>query len=351
MGKLITDEFIKNLTSQIEDRLPKNGKLIYLTLGGAHLFGLDTENSDVDIKGLFLPSTIDTKAQKPEHINLSTNKSNIKNTIDDIDIEVFSIYKYFDMLKVGDTNAYDLLFSMFQEKSILTQTTESNILKNHFKELLSSNSKAFLGYVVAQTKKYGVKGERYKVLTDTKLLLDNYVKENNIDIEKDNITDFIRHLSNQGWNYIKLIDRSIESKREGIGYYVEILNKEYENTCKFDYFLELIDKRLENYGERSKSASKGVDFKSLSHAYRIILEFEELLDTHFIQFPLQKADEILKVKKGNLEDFDNDYTKILNILDKKVVDIETKILECGLPDFIHPLTFNKLIVLLISNKN
>ena len=47
---------------------------------GAHLYGTDTKTSDLDYKGIFLPSVEEILLNKiPKCINLSTNKTNIKN--------------------------------------------------------------------------------------------------------------------------------------------------------------------------------------------------------------------------------------------------------------------------------
>jgi len=346
--KSITNEFVNDLINKINNKLPENGKIIYLTLGGAHLFGLDTPKSDYDIKGIFINSTFDTCVLKPSFLDFSTNTSKNKNTEDDIDIDVFSLHKYFHMVDTGDTNAYDLLFSMFQPNTILYETPESNIIKNHYRELLSTNSKGFLGYVVSQTKKYGVKGERYKSLQNVYDFTKKFVLDNNIDIHKDNISSIISPLLKSNISHTFLIDKTSIQRRVGGGLYLSVLNKEYGDTLKFDYFLKRLEIRLKDYGARSQSAANGIDFKSLSHAYRIILEFEELLKNHFITFPLEYASNILRVKKGNLVDFNNDYKEILLFLDNKVNKIEKLLLEAGLPDKVHPLVFNKIFIKILS---
>ena len=343
-----------NISKILEDansKLKNNGKIIYLSLGGSHLFGLNTEQSDIDIKGLFLPSTIDICASKPTYINLSTNKSMNKNSNIDIDIELFSIPKYFEMLKVGDTNAYDLLFSMFRQDTILYQTPEIVVFKNNYRELLSAESKSFLGYVLAQTKKYGVKGERYNALVQVINNINIFTNQNQLNSKKNNIKDFITFIKPLKLEYVS-IDTVADYKNTrsiGDGTYLNVLDKQYEDTIKFDYFQKLLEKRLEKYGARSKQASQGIDFKSLSHAYRIILEFEEILDTHFLKLPLNEKEKIMKVKKGDLSDFDNDYKNILSFLNDKVENIKERIEYSGLPDKINPLIFNKLFILLLSD--
>jgi hypothetical protein len=62
---------------------------------------------------------------------------------------------------------------------------------------------------------------------------------------------------------------------------------------------EFLDKLIsikKQYGDRAESSSKGIDYKSLSHAVRVILECEELIDTGHIKFPLEYAPFIKSIK-------------------------------------------------------
>ena len=68
------------------------------------------------------------------------------------------------------------------------------------------------------------------------------------------------------------------------------------------------------FGNRARASVDGVDWKSLSHAFRIINEVEELLDTNFIKFPLQQKEYIYSIKKGN-ESLESVMDKIDILLD------------------------------------
>lgn len=48
---------MKYILEQAHDHAP--GKLIYLALQGSRLYGTHNENSDYDLRGVFLPSLID----------------------------------------------------------------------------------------------------------------------------------------------------------------------------------------------------------------------------------------------------------------------------------------------------
>lgn len=335
---------VDKLIIEINEKIP-NGKLIYLTLGGSHLFGLNTENSDLDVKGIYLPDTINVTAFIPEDLNLSTNKTNYKNSKEDVDVELWSIHKFFKLIQTGDTNAYDLLFSMFAP-TVLIETAESRILKNNYTDLLSTNSKGFLGYVVAQTKRYGVKGERYDALKEAFKTLNIFLKNNSYSTQ-DHIGPFINYievnpLAYVNINYVHRLDNV------GGGRYIEILNKQYRDSISFSYLLSRLEERLNQYGERSKAAAEGIDFKSLSHAYRIILEFEELLEHQFITFPLRKKDSVMRIKQGDLSEFGT-YENLLNVLDVKVNFIENNL--NNMTSFVRDNVLNKLLVKIFACVN
>jgi len=331
---------IINIIKDTESYLSDTGKVIYLTKTGSHLFGLNNENSDIDIKGLYIPS-LNIKDQKPYFINLSTNKIS-SNKSSDIDIELFSIYKFFDLLKSGDTNALDLLFSIFSKNTILYETKEINILRKYYKELISSNSKGFLKYILSQTKKYGKKGDRFNSLRFIINELNLYVKENNININKDNIHNFILYISKKEIPYIKY--RYISDKDY---YYLSILEKEFGSTLKYSYLYERLNVLMSSYGNRSRISSTGIDYKSLTHAFRIVFEYEELITNHFITFPLKDKDFLMKIKNKDLSSFDNDYSLALKFLDNKITYLLNK-KDTVLYDSINPLIFNKILIYMIS---
>ena len=123
--------------------------------------------------------------------------------------------------------------------------------------------------------------------------------------------------------------------------YLQVLGKLYIKNMTID---ELISKTkyLENsFGNRSKKATKGVDWKALSHAVRVILEFKELVETEFIKFPLQYAEQIKEVKyksvEGNLED-------ILNYISKQIKEVEDLLYKSSLQNKPKRKELDKLLL-------
>ena len=123
------DEIIKQLKPLI------NGKLIYLSQYGSHLYGLNTENSDLDFRGVYVPTLEDIILKKDkDEINTEielweirdSNKENPTYHIEEpttlinswylrkvkVDVKIFSLQKFIQLCSKADTNALDLLFSI-----------------------------------------------------------------------------------------------------------------------------------------------------------------------------------------------------------------------------------------------
>ena len=81
-----------------------------------------------------------------------------------------------------------------------------------------------------------------------------------------------------------------------MGTFVEVLGKKFRSTITVEYFAQKIRDMEAQFGNRSRSSAKGVDWKALSHAVRVINEVEELLDDGFITFPLKNREYIKSIK-------------------------------------------------------
>jgi predicted nucleotidyltransferase len=80
---------------------------------GSHLYGTNTPLSDIDIKSVYIPSADDIVLQKVKgSISVKRNKLiGEKNFAGEIDEEIYSLQKFFQLVSEGQTVALDLLFS------------------------------------------------------------------------------------------------------------------------------------------------------------------------------------------------------------------------------------------------
>ena len=305
--------------------------VVYLTEYGSTLYGLDNENSDTDFKGIFIPSknSVLLKQDLP-HWSYSTGNDKSANSNEDLDLSLQSVYTFFDLLKEGETGVLDVLFSMFRKDTIVySDDNFVNTIKETYKEMLSRNLHSFVGYSVGQATKYGLKGSRYKELDKFLGLFEDlcYNSDNKLELT----FDWLKIVT-KDYKYINFV-RAPGPKGSGnfddIDY-IEILGKKFSGDIKFEYFLDKVTTMHKKSGNRTVKASEGTDWKALSHAVRVLLEVEELLDTHFITFPLKQAKFIKSVKYP--KDEVKTLESTLKFLDERLDVVKEKLENSTLPE-------------------
>ncbi len=267
-------------------------KTIFKSLFGSKIYGTSIPSSDDDFKGIFIPDGKDLILQRAPSTQ-SFNSNTIKNTKDDIDIEFFSLQKFFHLLTQGQTVAFDMLFTpqqFWQDSS-----AEWQYIQNFKERLLHKKIGAFVGYCKAQSERYSLRGSRIIALEQTinhlsKFKLNDFLEKaledmpssiHTLIVEQDNINSAFL-------NNIKFLD---------------VCGKKVGSTSSVKYAIDIYRKTLYEYGERARQAAenKGIDLKAQYHAVRIAREAEELLVTDFITFPRPEAPLLLDIRNGVLK--------------------------------------------------
>lgn len=263
---------------------------------GSHLYGTNTENSDLDLKGIYLPSKEAILLGKiKEVVEIKRPKApGEKNNKDDIDIVYYSLDRFLGLVAEGQTVALDMLFA--NESDITFQTEEGkalfDLLKLAIPYLISKKTNAFVGYAMRQAAKYGIKGSR--VATVRKVV--EYLKTlpQDIRLKDAQLEVLIIDLEHA------TIDYKMDSNNEIC--YLNVCDRKFPMTAKVGLALKTYEKILEQYGQRALKAesNQGVDWKALHHAVRVNNQAIELLKTGKITFPRPEADLLLKIKKGEI---------------------------------------------------
>ena len=132
-------------------------KMITEMVFGSHLYGLETPTSDKDYKGIFLPHPRDILLGKaPKTIDTSTGDKSSKNTVDDVDRQLYSLTKFISLACDGDTVALDMLHAS-DDKLIANSEIWQYIRANRWR-FYTTELTGLFGYVRKQAAKYGVKG-------------------------------------------------------------------------------------------------------------------------------------------------------------------------------------------------
>ena len=299
-------------------------KILYLSFFGSKLYGTDTENSDTDLKGIFLPSKDSCFMLNAIKQYTSESKEG-QNNKDDIDITLYSLQYFLELLSTGDTGAIDLFFSIYSNKTIIHQEPELvELLKINKPYLITKNPAAFFGYIMGQVSSYGIRGSRYGDLLQLK---QSIIEFNDIRWEMPtHIEEYANsvYFKNNTFKYVTIVEKTENT-------YLSVCGKLYPFNRALDLLIPDIDKLIEGYGERAKKANRdgGIDWKSVSHAYRVLFQLTELCETGTIKYPLSCA---LQIKKIKLCKDDYQLSLILEDIADNITIVESLLSASTLPE-------------------
>ena len=287
-----------NINQKVNQLLKEyNVDLAYITKFGSILYGTSGPNSDQDIKGLYWPHIDDLILQKRlNSISFTTGKNFSRNTKDDIDISLWSVQYWLELLFKGDTNAIDLLFSMYtlNDNVRLTSINKCQELLGRFwdepiKLLDIKHTTSYINYAYQQARKYGLKGGRMNILREIKLFFESKLNE---DTKYNKVGMYFDEL-------LKLFEGEYcfekESNNERC---LWILSKGLPASVRLYEACNRFKLEYSKYGSRVEEArqNKNIDTKACSHAVRACLQFIELCETGFLQYPLKDANIIKHIK-------------------------------------------------------
>lgn len=291
-------------------------QILMKSVAGSHLFGTNTPASDMDYKGIYIPSKRDFLLCKVEDtINIKRNKEvGEKNTKDDIDVELFSLKKFIKMLNEGQTVALELLFT--PDDLIIEADPMWYTLRESWKEkFLTKKTTSFVGYCKTQADKYGVKGSRMAALKQSIEVFEDLMKYGNLTKLREVWDKLLERLEG-----LESVYFDVQITAHGDVRYVQICEKKYQETQGIEYVLDALVKNYKIYGARAQAAERneGIDWKALSHAYRVCCQAIELLNTHKITLPLKEYDLniIRNAKQGKM-----DYNAFRPLLELKLEDV------------------------------
>lgn len=304
------------------------GKELLRTQFGSHIYGTNVPTSDHDYKSVFVPSCRDILLQRasgpPIHKDTNPNP-HIKNSSDDIDLELFTLQAFLRLCAEGQTAAVDMLFA--PEKAWQLWTTEWEFIIKHREKLLHKGVSAFVGYCQTQAAKYGIKGSRMASVRSAVEFLDKLPQHERLLDQWHEIHNFVQlhqddkhsSISKAGVRepFIKITAcKGPHGKMED---HFEVNGRKIPKHALVKYAKEVFAKILDNYGERARRAEKndGIDWKALMHAVRVCEEAKELLMTGVVTFPRPEKDLLLKIRKGEMA-----YKAVAEIIEEGVQDID-----------------------------
>jgi predicted nucleotidyltransferase len=293
---------------------------------GSYLYGTATSKSDVDYKGVFLPSKNEVllgRISKCHTYSSGSQKS--KNTPDDIDMEIYSLHYFIRLACEGQTVALDMLYAPESALEVNSEIWREIIDKRH--RFYSKNLKSFVNYARRQASKYGIKGSRLNAVFGVLNVLKSAVP-----------TERLRSV----WDKLPEMDHCYvaETDPNGMRQY-QVCGKLFQESVQIGYVIAILEKFYHDYGARARQAAenKNIDWKAISHALRAAYQVREIFTRCTITFPLEEADFLVKVKEGKL-----DYmTEVAPVLEGLISEVEELASCSNLPDKVDTAFWDRFI--------
>lgn len=305
----------------------KERKIIFETIAGSKLYGTNNSKSDDDFLGIFIPSEDDLLGIQncPSEWSQNEKKSEgSRNSAGDIDRKYFSLKQFLLLAAEGQSKQIEMLFS--PKECWVSASPEWELILKHRDLFLSKNTMSpFLGFAIAQAHKAVIKGDHLRIIEDLIKFFEN---------KKGRIKDFSE---SEDFKKLKI---KIETLSDGVlGF--EVAGRKYLLSLKVTDFMSALKSVHKEYGSRSHQAKENqFDFKSLSHAYRLLYQCETFIKEGKLILPLPKdqVEFILKVK--NQEFFPDEG--FFDDLDKRIKEI--KKIESPLPKTVDMKKVNQLCI-------
>ena len=292
---------------------------------GSHLYGTQTPESDMDFKGIYLPTAKEiVLGTAKEVIAVSRPKRDCeRNTKDDIDVDTYSLARYLDLLMQGQTVALDILFA--PQDKIVHQTRKGDeimsLIYSNKNRLLTKNVSAFLGYAKMQASKYGIKGSRLDALKRTMAVLDTLPLHDKLGAHAERLEQLVKEcedvVSLEKTALVELVDLAVSNDTNTIRH-LHVNGRKCSYTANVKYAKGIYGRILDEYGHRAHKAhlEGNKDFKALSHAVRVANEALELLITGTITFPRPERELLVKIKTRQVP-----YEQIAEMIEQGLVDL------------------------------
>lgn len=293
---------------------------------GSHLYGTATTKSDVDYKGVFIPSKDEVLLGRiPKCHNYSSGTNDTKNTANDVDVEIYSLHYFISLACEGQTVALDMLHAPDSVIELSSETWKAIV--NERQRFYTKNLQSFINYARRQASKYGIKGSRLNAVAEVLGVL-----------KSADSTQRLRSV----WDKLPQMEHCYIAGTDpnGMQQY-QVCGKLFQESAALSYVIPILQKFYDDYGVRAKEAAdnKNIDWKAISHAVRAAIQVKEIFTHRTITFPLKDASFLRQVKEGKL-----DYlTEVAPVLESLMIEVEELAAGSKLPEKVDTAYWDRFI--------
>lgn len=283
----------------------------FLTItSGSKLFGTSTPTSDTDVKMIYLPSHASLILGYPLKVTKLKLDANGNKISDDekmpdngTETEYIPLQKFVRDFVQGQTYAVEIAFGYLSQPEVDLHTM--TFIQEMVEKFTNADVLAMTRFADKQTFDYVKRGERFNIAKNILAALDKVISTDPLALYR--LDSRVRSGEYTGQLVLDMISTltglpiggSINSNKTLRT--LELNSRQYLETTSITHIRGLVVKQMQAYGDRTReTATKEVDFKSLSHAVRVYQQAIELLDTSKITFPRPNAPALLAIKKGQV---------------------------------------------------
>jgi RNA repair pathway DNA polymerase beta family len=282
---------------------------------GAHLYGTATGASDVDYKGVFMPSREQILLGRiPRSRSVSTGDGLSRNQAGDVDEDLYSLHYFIQLACEGQTVALDMLHAPEPFWLVASDTWRRIVAER--RRFYSRRLSAFEAYAHRQAAKYGIRGSRLHAAAEVLALL-----------KRRHPSERLRRV----WNDLPRNRHCLDLGSDPHGQRLyQVCGKTFQESVSAGHVVLILETFIQRYGERARLAAqnKDIDWKAVSHALRAAYQVRAILVHGTIRYPLAEAPFLKRVKAG-VFDYKNVVAPALEAL---VDDVRDLLVRSDLPE-------------------
>ncbi|MFC4688101.1 DNA polymerase beta superfamily protein [Epilithonimonas pallida] len=329
------------------DFLKQNNLILFEAISGSKSFGLATENSDTDIKGIFyLPKALFFGLEYIPQVSNATN-----------DIVYYEIGRFTELLLKNNPNILEILATpedcILYKNPIMDKFRQEDFLSKLCKD-------TFGGYASTQIQKARglnkkivnpVEKERKGILDFCVILEDSnsipakdWLKEKSFLQENCGLVKmpnskgvfalFYDEIGDKKYSgiyknaYSNEVSLSSVPKEEKQKAYLFFNQDAYSIYCKnYKEYWDWVEKRNDDRYNTNQQHGKNYDSKNMMHTIRLLQSAVNIFKNNKIEIRIKNRDELLDIKAGNWN-----YDDLLLLADKLIEELNSLANRSSLPD-------------------
>lgn len=292
--------------------------VICKTISGSRLYGTNIATSDLDIRGVYLP----------------TVSNCVLGTVQDVisregDTQYYSLQKFLRLATEGQSVAIEMLFATKDNLPVSSPLWERILARRS--EFVTKKMAAFIGYARTMSTKYSSRADRLADVRHLMSLTHGYPETTRLA----EIFDSLPAMANAKKD-VTTTSRAADKR------VYNVCGREYSVYLTLVQFRQHLANIEADYGSRVRKAQENtLDFKALMHAFRVAYQCKTMIETGGLEFPLPEAAYLTKMRTGQIDFKENHLDEKLTDL---VDEVEQLLLVSNLPESCNPNVERELIL-------